>query len=58
MACTPTMYKGSNQSTGIDVRLRLATVALMGGNDPCWSFFLATGTAYGHLSKNFEYRMS
>ena len=30
---TPSAYKGSNQSTDIDVRLSLITVALLGGNE-------------------------
>lgn len=30
---TPIAYKESNQSTGIDVRLKLATVALLGENE-------------------------
>ena len=30
---TPIAYKESNQSTGIDERLRLATVALLGGTE-------------------------
>jgi hypothetical protein len=33
MNSTPTKYKESNQSSGIDVRLRLKTVAFLGGSE-------------------------
>ena len=56
---TPIVYTESNQSTGIDVRLRLVTVALLGENEiQSWLEFLLGNKNSIWPSKNFEHRMS